>query len=544
MAARTGSGTGRVTGVPGRVTAHSDAQAPGLAPLSTSRQCHGGETPRTHGRGRQRPPHVHQPRAAAGSPSTSGCSPRRATPALPLYERLKFLAIAAEQPGRVLHGPGGGHQAADGLGGDRDRGRRDVARPSSSRPSPPGSGRWVSCSIAAWRDELLPLLQRHGVDLVTPAALGRRGSGGCVREHFRSVVFPALTPLAVDPGHPFPHLRNKSLNLAVLLRREGRRRGRRRNGVGDLAVVQVPTVLSRLVPVPAADGPPRLRAARGPDRRSTSASSFPGSAWTDWATFRVTRNWDLNVDEEESEDLLSTIQEELRRRDRGDGGAAGAGRAGHAGARGVAAPLPWDWTLEDVYRTDGPLAALGPDCPGGSGPPAGAASRAVRARAAPAAARRREPLPGPRPGRRAAPPPLRVLRPGGPASSRRPPTTRTCWPSSRRCTAPAGDSPIVRALSRAAENGKQVAALVELKARLDEANNIAWARRHGGGRRPRGLRAHRPEDALQGGAGGAPRGPGHPPLRAPRHRQLQRRRPRGSTPTSRSSPPGRRWPTT
>ena len=103
----------------------------------------------------------------------------------------------------------------------------------------------------------------------------------------------------------------------MLLRREGRKRRARRRTEPTLAVVQVPSVLSRFVPLPA---PPRAGAPTSCWRTSSPCSLgelFPGFTVEQTAAFRVTRNWDLNLDEEESEDLLSTIQEELRRRDRG-----------------------------------------------------------------------------------------------------------------------------------------------------------------------------------------------------------------------------------
>src|SRR5690606_28470336 len=160
-----------------------------------------------------------------------------------------------------------------------------------------------------WREELRPKLASHGVAVLTRDKLTAE-QRSAAKAYFSALVFPALTPLAVDPGHPFPHLRNKSLNVAVLLRREGPKRKRNVRET-SLAVVQVPSVLSRLVTLPAPQGTVLAVLPLEELISLCAAELFPGYAVERTASFRVTRNWDLNVDEEESEDLLSSVQEEL-----------------------------------------------------------------------------------------------------------------------------------------------------------------------------------------------------------------------------------------
>ena len=149
-------------------------------------------------------------------------------------------------------------------------------------------------------------------DILSPDQLNPEQKG-FLHAHFGRNVWPVLTPLAVDRGHPFPVLRNRSLNLAVVLRRE-RQRVARRSRI--FAVVQVPAVLKRLVEIP-----PSLsyRAAFVllEDVIAMHASElFLGFRVVGCHCFRVTRDFDLSVDEDEADDLLKTIQRELRRRER------------------------------------------------------------------------------------------------------------------------------------------------------------------------------------------------------------------------------------
>jgi polyphosphate kinase len=388
---------------------------------------------------------------------------------LPLHERLRFLAIAAsnldeffmvrvaglkQQLQGVAELPADGMLPSDQLSAISERAHRMVES---------------QCQI--WQQDITPLLTGAKLHLVPREALNPE-QRAAARAHFQSQVFPALTPLAVDPGHPFPHLRNKSLNLAVVVRRIDRRRKREATDT-SLAVVQAPGVLPRLVALPSASGSAFLLLEEL--ILLHAADLFPGYAVEQAATFRLTRNWDLDIDEEESQDLLASIQQELRRRDRGavvrleiDSGASAALEAQLTRAVRLGPA--------DVYRLKGPLQIQ---------------DLTALAEHDPRAENRVEPFVPAIPATITAAdsmfqlvaqkdvllhhpyesfdPVVRFLE-----EAADDPSVLAIKQTLYRTT---GDSPVGRALVRASENGKQVAVLVELKARLDEANNIVWARR-------------------------------------------------------------------
>ncbi|MFL5346006.1 MAG: polyphosphate kinase 1 [Hyalangium sp.] len=391
---------------------------------------------------------------------------------LPIYERLKFFAITSSNLDEffMVRVAGLKQQQSSGVAETAADGMlpADQLAAISER-----THAMVDEVYRLWREELLPKLASHGVAVLTRDKLTAEQKAAA-KSYFTSSVFPALTPLAVDPGHPFPHLRNKSLNVAVLLRREGPKRKRNMRET-SLAVVQVPSVLSRLVSLPAPQGTVLAVLPLEELISLCAADLFPGYAVERTASFRVTRNWDLNVDEEESADLLSTIQEELRRRDRGaavrlelDAAASAELETALTSALKLGTP--------DVYRLQGPLQPSDLMM---------LTDLDVRPEL------RVEPLVP------AVPPVLRDEEPVMSVIAKRDillhhpyesfdPVVRFLEEAAEDPNVLAikqtlyrtsGDSPIARALTRAVENGKQVAVLVEIKARLDEANNIAWARR-------------------------------------------------------------------
>jgi polyphosphate kinase len=318
---------------------------------------------------------------------------------------------------------------------------------------------------------LLPRLAEAGIVFVKPGLLAAETLAE-LDARFHNEVFPILTPIAIDPGHPFPQVRNRSLNLGVMFTREGTLE----HGFG---VVQVPPMLPRLLPVTGVKTPTDQPAARAyvllEDLIARHVSTiFPDVRVEGLYVFRVTRNFDIEVDEEEAEDLLQSIQQELRRRERGN-----AVRLEVAGdpPAGSLAKLVKAFKLDrerDVYSVTGML---------------NVADLLSIARYEGRALRDEPFMPHAVPPLRDSDDAFAIIREQDVllhhpyesfdavvdliARAADDPDVLAIKQTLYRA---GGDSPIVKALVRAAESGKQVTAIVELKARFDEESNIVWAR--------------------------------------------------------------------
>src|SRR5437588_9320444 len=326
----------------------------------------------------------------------------------------------------------------------------------------------VGTQCALWKNELLPELAKNGIYVCEMAELSAKRAAWAHR-YFQQEVLPMLTPLAVDASHPFPHLLNRSHNLLVRAKMQ-------RGGEPLHAIVQLPRVVPRLIAMPRKEAnEPWDYIYLASLTKQHISELFPGLILEGVHPFRVTRNSDLYIDEEEAENLLRTIEQELRRSSRGD-----------AVRLEVEADCPrdfrdlllefFDLTEADVYKADGPLSMthLMPLITNDAF--ANLKDRPFQ------------------PGRDPALPPhadiFEVLRRQDvllhhPYDSFDPivdlieeaaqdPQVLAIKITLYRTS---GDSPIVEALIEAANAGKQVTAIVELRARFDEAVNIQWARR-------------------------------------------------------------------
>jgi polyphosphate kinase len=284
---------------------------------------------------------------------------------------------------------------------------------------------------------------------------------------FKRQIFPVLTPLAVDPGHPFPYISNLSLNLVIEVQDPS-------TGERRIARVKVPPVLPRFVVMP--DGERFV-----PLEQVIAAhldTLFPGMTVGQHHAFRVTRNADLALEEDEADDLLVAIEMELRRR-----------RFGRALRLEVGADMSDDVVellatelevaSDGVFRVEAPLDLSGlwgvfaldrPDLHGETWTPMTPPHLATAANEPTeffAMLRERDVL---------VHHPYDSFATSVEAFVAQAAVDPAVLGIKQTLYRTGGDSPIVASLIQAAENGKQVAAIVELKARFDEEANIGWAR--------------------------------------------------------------------
>lgn len=326
----------------------------------------------------------------------------------------------------------------------------------------------VSDQYDCWRNELVPALAKNGIRFLEAKALAPADLA-FIEEFYRSQVRPVLTPLGLDPAHPFPQLLNRSLNIIVQLEME-------RDGVkiNRLAVVQVPRILPRLIKLPSS-GSNRDYILLGRIIGHYLADLFPGSKILGFWHFRVTRNSELYIDEEETANLLKAVENELHNRRRG---AAVRLEIDHKCPKEICSSLLTYLKLgeDDLFRINGPVNPTrlmsiydGDHSPELRDPPFVAPLSAALADAPDIFAAIREGdilLHHPYESfdsvveflkQAAADPNVLAIK-------------QTLYRTG-------GDLQIVGSLMDAARNGKQVTAVVELKARFDEANNILWAQR-------------------------------------------------------------------
>jgi polyphosphate kinase len=328
----------------------------------------------------------------------------------------------------------------------------------------------VAEQYRCWNEDILPALNKESVfiqdvDTLPPAAMAWADT------LFNEGVFPVLTPLAVDPSHPFPQLLNKSHNLIVRLNRPDE------NEVST-AIVQIPRVMDRFLRIPeepARDLGPGAHYFFLQDLvRHHLARLFTGMTVLEAHAFRMTRNSDLYIDEEEAENLLHAIEEELRGLNKGN-----------AVRLEVEAGMPpeierylletFRLTEADLYRLPGPInfIHLQPLFSSDAFPRLRdrpfqpATPKALHAGADIFEVLRRQDV--------------LLHHPYESFQSivdllERAASDEQVLAIKMTLYRTSTNSPIIRALLHAVEKGKQVTVLVELKARFDEANNIRWAR--------------------------------------------------------------------
>ncbi len=327
--------------------------------------------------------------------------------------------------------------------------------------------RLVRDQYSCWNGLLVPELKKEQIVFKKTEQL-TRSEKAWIKRYFHESIFPVLTPLAIDPGHPFPQITNKSLNLLVCIRNPD-------PAEEDLlAILPVPRILPRILKIPKRNTRYQSYIFLSDIIGEFASEFFPGFETLSTHAFRVTRNSDLYIDEEEVDNLLQTIEEELHKLKKG--------AAVRLEISNSVPEMALDRLLgainlsrKSVFRVDGPINLLRvmgfydmvdrPDLKFPPFQPNIPAPLLNTQNIFEAIAKEDFLLHHPFD---SFSPVVEFLRQAG--------HDPKVYAIKQTLYRTSGDSPIIDALIDASNNGKQVTALIELKARFDEANNIQWAR--------------------------------------------------------------------
>ncbi len=384
---------------------------------------------------------------------------------LPLFERLKFLSITASN--------------LDEFFMVRVASLKDMVHAGYSKPDIAGMNpeeqlkaisekthELVGLQYSTYSRSLVPALRQNGLRIIAAHEDLTEAEGAYVDQYFRENVYPVLTPMAVDSSRPFPLVHNKSLNIAALLqKKEG-------GDEVDFAMVRVPSVLPRIIEIPSEEGRAVILLEEVMERNIQSL--FLNYDILAASPFRIMRNADLTIDEEEAEDLLKEIEKQLKKRQWGE--AIRLEIQENADKR-ILKRLKKELNIhtDDIFAIGGPLDL----------------TFLMKMYGLEGFEHLKAPkyVPQPNPAFLNDDDIFTNIRKGDillhhPYESFDPvvdfikkaskdPDVLAIKQTLYRVS---GNSPIIAALAAAADNGKQVSVLVELKARFDEENNINWAK--------------------------------------------------------------------
>lgn len=379
---------------------------------------------------------------------------------VPLLERLKFLSITSTNLDEFF---------MVRVGAIREVVRTGIQERSADGLLPKQHLKGIRERVRALMEEmyrtldmLMPELRKAGIRIEPFSELSKKEQTA-LRDRFLREIAPILTPLAVDPGHPFPFLASQTLNMAIVLESD--------RGDAHLALLKVPSVLPRLLPVP--DSPLRFIAVESLIEAHLS-QFFPGLKLRRVVPFRVLRFADLMLQEDEMQDLLKSVESELRRRDRKEVVWIETGGDDEMVISLLSSAL--HVSSDDLFVTPGML-KLG--------------DLMEIYRGVDKKSLKEEPFNPRMPSQLATSEDIFSIIRKGDVLFHRPYDSFTAVVEFVQSAAEDPDvvaikqtlyrtdsgSPIVEALAAAAQRGKQVTAIVELQARFDEMKNITWARR-------------------------------------------------------------------